>query len=159
MPLLQTKAILALIENADAYDLVFDCTNAAAHAEHWIELQRLGKRVIDMTPSRIGEMIVPAVNMADCFGAQNVNMVSCGGQASIPIAYAIGKVHSEIEYVEVVSSISSKSAGLGTRLNLDEYVETTEEALRFFSGAEKAKTILILNPADPFCDYADHDFS
>ena len=143
------KGIQALIDQKDDYELVFDCTNAAAHQEHWIVLEKMGKRVIDMTPSKIGEMIVPAVNIADCFTSQNVNMVSCGGQASIPIAYAIGKAHSEVEYVEVVSSISSRSAGLGTRLNLDEYVETTEEALRIFSGAKKAKTILILNPADP----------
>ncbi len=143
------KGIQALVENPDFYDLVFDATNAVEHQKHWQLLSKLKKIAIDMTPSRIGSMLVPAVNLDQCLEYQNVNMVSCGGQASIPLAYLIGQTHPEVEYIEVVSSIASKSAGLGTRLNMDEYVETTEEALRKFSGSKKAKTILILNPAKP----------
>lgn len=143
------RSLEALVEKAKIYDLVFDATNAVAHREHWVELEKLGKKVIDLTPSRIGEMLIPAINLDSCLSKQNVNMVSCGGQASIPIVHAISQVHPDIEYVEVTSSIASKSAGLGTRLNIDEYVETTEEAIRVFSGAKRTKTILVLNPAVP----------
>lgn len=131
------------------YDLVFDATCAADHFAHWPVLQRLGKRVIDMTPSRIGDMVVPAINPEIARNSQNANMVSCGGQASVPLAYAIAKTQRNIEYIEVVSSIASKSAGPATRANIDEYVHTTEDALRTFSGCANTKAILILNPANP----------
>jgi len=138
-----------IIDNPDCCDLVFDATSARSHREHWPILERLGKIVIDMTPSRVGQMVVPAVDVRSCVQYRNVNMVSCGGQASLPLAYILGQVHDGIEYLEVVSSIASRSAGPGTRVNIDEYVETTESALRTYSGANAAKVILILNPAEP----------
>jgi acetaldehyde dehydrogenase (acetylating) len=134
--------------------LVFDCTSAQAHAQHWTILKKLGKTVIDMTPAKLGELCVPAINADECLSNkdQNINMITCGGQVSIPIAYAISKVHSNIEYIEVASSIASRSAGPATRQNLDEYVETTQAALKKFSGALFTKAILILNPAIPPID-------
>lgn len=143
------RGIDAILENEKDCDIVFDATSARDHMRHWPLLDKLGKIVIDMTPSRVGRMNVPAVDLQNCVNYQNVNMISCGGQASIPVAYVIGQTHPDLDYIEVVSSIASKSAGPGTRINIDEYVETTEEALRFYSGCKRSKTILILNPAEP----------
>jgi acetaldehyde dehydrogenase (acetylating) len=150
------RGIGAIIENPEICDLVFDCTSAQAHIEHWEILKKMGKAVIDMTPAKLGSLCVPAINAIECAkvvgGEININMITCGGQVSIPIAYAISQVHPQIEYIEVASSIASRSAGPATRHNLDEYVETTEAALQKFSGAKKTKAILILNPAIPPID-------
>jgi acetaldehyde dehydrogenase len=143
------RSIDALIDAADRYELVFDATSAQDHYTHAPILKQLNKVVIDMTPSNIGGMCVPAVNIGHCLSEQNVNMVTCGGQASIPLAYAIGQTQRDVEYIEVVSSISSKSAGPATRNNLDEYIETTEQGITRFSGCARAKAILNLNPAEP----------
>jgi len=143
------QGIKAILENQECCDIVFDATSAKDHMRHWPLLEKLGKITIDMTPSRVGKMNVPAVDLQNCLNYQNVNMISCGGQASIPVAHLIGQTHHDVDYIEVVSSIASKSAGPGTRINIDEYVETTEEALRFYSGCNRSKTILILNPAEP----------
>jgi len=143
------RGITALLQEPERCELVFDATSAADHQHHWAVLEDLGKIVIDMTPSRVGAMIIPAVNVQSCLSYQNVNMVSCGGQASIPLASLIGQIHPDVEYIEVVTSIASQSAGPGTRINIDEYIETTEEALKVFSGCKQAKTILVLNPAIP----------
>jgi acetaldehyde dehydrogenase (acetylating) len=146
------KSIDAIIQDPDCCDLVFDATSAIDAKRHWLVLEKLGKVVIDMTPSNSGKMCIPAVNINEVMQYNNVNMVTCGGQASIPIAYCIGKVHSDVDYIEVVSSIASKSAGPATRLNLDEYVDTTEQGVQIFSGANKSKAILNLNPAYPCID-------
>lgn len=146
------RSIDAIINGPESCDLVFDCTSAADARRHWPVLRDLGKVVVDLTPAKIGEMCVPAVNLPQCLGSQNINMITCGGQASIPLAHQIGLVHPDAEYIEVVSSIASRSAGPATRLNIDEYVETTEGAVRAFSGCRKAKSILILNPATPCID-------
>jgi acetaldehyde dehydrogenase (acetylating) len=148
------RGIEAIVNDPDICDVVFDCTSAYAHTEHWAILKKLGKTVLDMTPAKLGELCVPAINSTECLatGARNINMITCGGQASIPIAYAISRVHSDIEYIEVASSIASRSAGPATRYNLDEYIETTEDALQSFSGARRTKAILILNPAHPPID-------
>ena len=143
------RGIQALLDEPERCELVFDATSAAAHQDHWPVLEKLGKIVIDMTPSKVGRMIIPAVNIRSCLKYQNVNMVSCGGQAAIPLAHLIGQIHPDVDYLEVVTSIASQSAGPGTRINIDEYVETTEDALKVFSGCKAAKTILILNPALP----------
>ena len=133
-------------------DLIFDATSASAHLENWAFLEKFGRPVVDLTPSRIGTMCVPALNLEDSTNCPNVNMVTCGGQASIPLAHIIGRIHPDVSYIEVVSSIASQSAGLATRANIDEYVETTERAVQAFSGAPRAKAILILNPAQPCID-------
>ena len=130
-------------------DLVFDATSSRDHEKHAPILRELGLIAIDLTPAKLGPMCIPAVNMQQLIGQPNVNMVTCGGQASIPMAYVLGQVHPEIEYVEVVSSIASRSAGPATRQNLDEYIHTTETGILEFSGAKRAKAILNLNPAQP----------
>ncbi|MFA6086648.1 acetaldehyde dehydrogenase (acetylating) [Mucilaginibacter sp.] len=146
------QSINAILKDPDCCDLIFDATSAKDAQHHWNILEKLGKIVVDMTPAKIGRLCIPAVNLNDAIALRNVNMVTCGGQASIPIAYLIGQTHPEVEYIEVVSSIASRSAGPATRLNLDEYIETTEEGIRMFSGAKKAKAILNLNPANPCID-------
>jgi len=143
------RSIDAIISDPDCCDLVFDATSARDAKLHWAILEKLGKKVIDMTPANVGDMCVPAVNLGDGVASQNLNMVTCGGQASVPLAHLIGQTQKDVEYVEVVSSIASRSAGPATRINLDEYLETTETAIAHFSGAKRAKAILILNPAEP----------
>jgi acetaldehyde dehydrogenase (acetylating) len=146
------KGIYAVLDNPACCELVFDATSARDHLHHWSLLRDLGTLVIDMTPSQVGHMVIPAINLPGIDKFQNVNMVSCGGQASIPLAHALTQIDKGIEYIEVVSSIASRSAGPATRLNIDEYIENTEEGLRFFTGCAKVKAILILNPADPCID-------
>ncbi len=143
------RSIQAIIDDPGICDLVFDATSAKDHVYHSSVLSELGKQVIDLTPSKIGAAAVPAVELDASLSRKNVNMVSCGGQASIPLAYVVGQQHAEVDYIEVVSSIASKSAGPATRRNLDEYIQTTEEALIQYSGCKRAKVILILNPAEP----------
>ncbi len=138
-----------IIKNPDCCDIVFDATSASAHLEHAPVLAKMGKFVVDLTPAKIGNMCVPAVNLMEGLSSNNVNMITCGGQASIPIAYAIGKTQKNVDYIEVVSAIASKSAGPATRINLDEYIHTTEEGVKKFSGAKRTKAILNLNPAIP----------
>jgi acetaldehyde dehydrogenase len=148
------RGLEAIIKDPSICDLVFDCTSAQAHQEHWEVLSGLGKYVIDMTPAKLGTLCIPAINANECIfrGDRNINMITCGGQVSIPIAYAISQVHPSIDYIEVASSIASRSAGPATRFNLDEYIETTQTALKIFSGAKNTKAILILNPAVPPID-------
>lgn len=141
-----------IVQHPECCDIVFDATSANSHLEHAPILQKLNKRVIDMTPAKIGLMSVPSVNLSECLTSFNVNMVTCGGQASIPVAYAIGQTQSDVDYIEVVSSIASRSAGPATRQNLDEYIKTTEDGIKEFSGARRSKAILNLNPAEPCVD-------
>jgi len=149
---LSDKGIDAIIENPDYCDLVFDATSASSHFDHAPVLENLGKIAIDMTPAKIGSFSVPSVNIKDSLKHTNLNMITCGGQASIPMAYAISQVINDIKYIEVVSTISSKSAGPGTRINIDEYIETTQKALSDFSKCDNVKTIINLNPALPSID-------
>ena len=146
------KSIDYIIDHKDKIDLVFDATSAKAHKIHAPLLLKNGIIAIDLTPSKIGEMTVPAVNLDECINEMNINMVSCGGQASIPLASAIGKTQKDIEYIETVSSISSKSAGPATRSNIDEYIATTEEGIKKFTGVKLTKAILNINPAVPCID-------
>ncbi len=146
------ESIDGIIKHADNIDIVFDATSAKDAIYHWEILDKLGKVVIDMTPAKLGALCIPAVNLDDITNERNINMITCGGQASIPIAFAIGKSQKNVEYIEVVSSIASRSAGPATRLNLDEYVDTTEQGIKLFSNVSKAKAILNLNPAEPCID-------
>lgn len=143
------KSIKAIEENPDCCQIVFDATSASAHFIHAPILKKLNKYVIDLTPSQVGKMCVPVLNLDKCLNEKNVNLVTCGGQAMTPIACAIMKVHPEIKYIEIVSVISSKSAGAGTRANIDEYTQTTKDAITLFSKVKKAKAIVSLNPAEP----------
>lgn len=129
-------------------EIVFDATSAGAHARHDEILRRYGKRIIDLTPAAIGPYTVPAVNGDAHLEAQNVNMVTCGGQATIPIVAAVNRV-SPVAYGEIVASIASRSAGPGTRANIDEFTETTSKAIEVVGGARRGKAVIILNPAEP----------
>lgn len=139
----------SLLNHADQYELVFDATSALFHNEYAPVLKKLGKRVINMTPAKIGKMCVPVLNIQEVINEDNINMITCGGQVAVPIAYALSTVHKDIKYIEIVSSIASKSAGPATRLNIDEYIVTTERAITKFSGCNQVKAILNINPAEP----------
>ena len=139
--------LVALPEFADI-ELVFDATSAGAHVHHNDVLQAHGKRVLDLTPAAIGPYVVPVVNMDEHLDAPNVNMVTCGGQATVPMVAAINSV-APVEYGEIVSSVSSRSAGPGTRANIDEFTETTSKAIEAVGGAALGKAIIVLNPAEP----------
>jgi acetaldehyde dehydrogenase len=129
-------------------EIVFDATSAPAHAHHHEALQGTGKRLVDLTPAAIGPYVVPVVNMGANFDAPNLNMVSCGGQATIPMVAAVNRV-AKVTYAEIVASIASKSAGPGTRANIDEFTQTTARAIESVGGATKGKAIIVLNPAEP----------
>ncbi|WP_235738853.1 acetaldehyde dehydrogenase (acetylating) [Nocardioides alcanivorans] len=139
---------LMALEGFDDIEIIFDATSAKAHVHNAGKLTPLGKRLIDLTPAAIGPYVVPAVNLDDHLDAPNVNMVTCGGQATIPIVNAVSRVV-PVAYAEIVASISSKSAGPGTRANIDEFTETTSAAIVEVGGAERGKAIIILNPAEP----------
>lgn len=131
-------------------DIVFDATSAGAHIENdkLLRTRKPGIRVVDLTPAAIGPYCVPVVNLDANLDGRNVNMVTCGGQATIPIVAAVASV-AQVHYAEIVASISSKSAGPGTRANIDEFTETTSRALEVVGGARKGKAIIVLNPAEP----------
>ena len=136
-------------EHPDCCDIVFDATSAAVHKYHAPILKELGKYVIDLTPAHIGIFTIPVINIEEAVSEDNVNMVTCGGQAIVPIAYALTRVHPDTKYLELVATIASKSAGPGTRANIDEFTQSTSDAIAFFTGIKNTKAIINLNPAKP----------
>ncbi|WP_375055945.1 acetaldehyde dehydrogenase (acetylating) [Zobellella sp. DQSA1] len=131
-------------------DLVFDATSAGAHIKNdaLLRAHKPGIKLVDLTPAAIGPYCVPVVNLEQNLAEGNVNMVTCGGQATIPVVAAVSRV-AKVHYAEIVASISSKSAGPGTRANIDEFTETTSKAIEDVGGAARGKAIIILNPAEP----------
>ncbi|MBD0735136.1 acetaldehyde dehydrogenase (acetylating) [Streptomyces sp. CBMA29] len=146
--------------------IVLDATSAAAHTANARLLEGHGRRLIDLTPAALGPFVIPPVNLDQHLDAPNINMVTCGGQATIPVVAAVSRV-TEVPYAEIVASVASRSAGPGTRANIDEFTETTAHAVQTVGGARAGKAIIILNPAEPplimrdtvFClvGNADHD--
>lgn len=130
-------------------DIVFDATSAGAHGYHNEVCQTDGKQMVDLTPAAIGPYCVPVVNLEDHLEEANVNMVTCGGQATIPIVAAVRSVSKSVPYAEIVASVSSRSAGPGTRANIDEFTDTTSRGIEVVGGAERGKAIIVLNPAEP----------
>ena len=143
------EGLVGMAEFADI-DIVFDATSAGAHVANDKRLRQAKPniRVIDLTPAAIGPYCVPVVNLEEHLDAGNVNMVTCGGQATIPVVAAVASV-AEVHYAEIVASIASKSAGPGTRANIDEFTETTSKGIEVVGGAKKGKAIIVLNPAEP----------
>jgi acetaldehyde dehydrogenase len=137
-----------LLAQADKPDLVFEATSAYVYREHAPKYRDAGIRAVDLTPAAIGPYVVPAANLEEHLDEADLNLVTCGGQATIPVVHAIASVV-PVRYAEIVSSVSSRSAGPGTRNNIDEFTRTTARGLEVVGGAERGKAIIILNPADP----------
>jgi len=141
-------ADLAKAPDFDEIRVILDATSARAHQANYDLLEPLGKPVVDLTPAAIGPFVVPVVNLDEHRRAPNLNMVTCGGQATIPIVAAVARV-APVRYAEIVASIASRSAGPGTRANIDEFTRTTARGLEVVGGAERGKAIIVLNPAEP----------
>jgi acetaldehyde dehydrogenase len=157
------EGLIAMPDFADVR-IVFDATSAKAHEANARALAPFGVRLVDLTPAALGPFVVPAVNLEQHLDAPNLNMVTCGGQATIPVVAAVAGV-TPVPYAEIVASIASKSAGPGTRANIDEFTATTAAAIESVGGADRGKAVIVLNPAEPplvmrdtvFCLVADPD--
>ena len=150
--LISDQGIQYFIDNPNCCDVVYDCTSAADAIEHAKIFKQQGIKVIDLTPAKVGDMCVPDVNSQIISTDDNVNMITCGGQASMPMLHLLSKECTGLEYIEVVSQIASKSAGMATRINVDNYIQTTQKAITKFTGCSNNKVILNLNPAEPCVD-------
>lgn len=137
-----------LLDRADEFDIVFEATTARVHRSYAPRYEEAGIRAVDLTPAKVGPNVVPVVNIGEALEHPNVNMITCGGQATTPIVAAVNAV-SEVPYAEIVSTVASKSAGPGTRQNIDEFTKTTSRALEEVGGADVGKAIMVLNPAEP----------
>ena len=142
------EGIDGLLKLQDGFDIVFDATTASAHKKHATLLRAANKIAIDLTPAAVGPYVAPLVNLEEHVGECNVNMISCGGQATVPLVNALRQV-APVEYAEIVATIASKSAGPGTRQNIDEFTETTARGLEIIGRAAHGKAIIVLNPAEP----------
>jgi acetaldehyde dehydrogenase len=159
------EGLADMLASVEGIELFFDATSASAHQEHARLLAEHSIRSVDLTPAALGPAVIPAVNLEEHLGAPDVNLVTCGAQATVPVAAAIA-AETPVSYAEIVSTISSRSAGPGTRHNIDEFTQSTARALESVGGADRGKAIMLLNPADPpivmrntvFADVGDADF-
>lgn len=142
------EGIKAVLEHPNPPTIVFDATSARTHVRHAKLLRQAGIQAIDLTPAAIGPYVIPAVNLHEHLAAPNINMITCGGQATIPMVHAVSRV-AAVEYGEIVATVASRSAGPGTRQNIDEFTETTARGVERVGGAQRGKAIIILNPAEP----------
>jgi acetaldehyde dehydrogenase len=142
------EGVDVLLDRADEFAIVFEATSAWVHRQNAPRYVEAGLQAVDLTPAKLGPLVVPPVNLGDNLGAANVNLITCGGQATTPIVHAVARV-CEVPYAEIVSTVASLSAGPGTRQNIDEFTKTTSSALVEVGGAHHGKAIMILNPADP----------
>lgn len=143
------RSIEGVIEARETADIVIDCTSATHHQYNYDMCKKNGIRIIDMTPAKLGLSCCPVVNLDECLDADNINMISCGGQASMPICMAIQRVNPSMNYIEVVSTISSASAGPGTRKNISQYITSTQNAIRDMLGISLVKVMINITPAIP----------
>jgi acetaldehyde dehydrogenase len=146
------KSIQYFIDNPKCCDIVYDCTSAADAKLHAPIFAEQKIKVVDLTPAKIGPLCVPSINSEVILSNDNVNMITCGGQASMPMLNLISKYCDKLDYIEVVSQIASESAGMATRINVDSYIHTTEMAIKQFTKCNNCKVILNLNPAEPCVD-------
>ena len=142
------EGIDGLLRHGEQFEIVFEATTASAHVRHAPLLKEAQKIAIDLTPAAVGPYVVPLVNLRAHVGEPNVNLVSCGGQATVPLVHAMREV-APVEYSEIVATIASKSAGPGTRQNIDEFTDTTARGLERIGGASRGKAVIVLNPAEP----------
>jgi acetaldehyde dehydrogenase (acetylating) len=143
------RSIEGILDDKNIPDIVIDCTSAVHHRHNYDLCRQYGARVIDMTPAKLGVTCCPVVNLDHCLGADNINMISCGGQASIPICFAFKQANPCLEYIEIVSTISSASAGPGTRKNISQYITSTQQAISEMLGIKTVKVIINITPAIP----------
>lgn len=151
-----------LLDRAGEFAILFEATSARVHRDNAPRYRAADLQAVDLTPAKVGPPVVPPVNLGDHHGAPNVNLITCGGQATVPIVHAVARV-ARVPYAEIVSTVASRSAGPGTRQNIDEYTKTTSASLVELGGAEHGKAIIVLNPAEPpilmrntvFCALAD----
>ena len=142
------QGIEGLLQHSDLFEIVFEATTAKAHMQHAPLLKQARKIAIDLTPAAVGPYVIPLVNLNEHLGEPNVNLVSCGGQATVPLVHALTE-GGVVQYAEIVATIASKSAGPGTRQNIDEFTDTTARGLEKIGGAKRGKAIIVLNPAEP----------
>tara|TARA_B100000795_G_scaffold65500_1_gene44564 strand:- start:26701 stop:27618 length:918 start_codon:yes stop_codon:yes gene_type:complete len=148
--MISKKHIKSVESKHHLFDILFDCTSAKFHNQNRKLFKKLKKKIINLTPSQHGQICVPAINLDESKNFYDLNMITCGAQASVPIAYSFKQIFKKrVSYIEVVSTISSYSAGPATRLNIDEYISSTQKAISYFTGVKKTKAILNLNPAKP----------
>ena len=146
---ISSEGVCAILDNVNAYDAVFDATSANDHMIHCELFKNEKLKLINLTPSVTEQECIPSVNLTESMAYKNISMATCGAQAASPIAHAISKVVAQIDYLEAVTTISTVSAGMATRKNIDEYLDTTEKTLQIISGCPHVKSILNINPAVP----------
>lgn len=147
-----TDGIKYFIDNPNCCDVVYDCTNSLSARRHAEIFSEQNLTVLDLTPAKVGDLCVPSVNASHFHRGDNVNMITCGGQAALPLLCSLSPYLEDVKYIEMVSQIASKSAGIATRINIDDYIETTEFAIKKFTGTPSSKVIINLNPAEPCVD-------
>lgn len=143
------RSIQGILELKTKTDILIDCTSADHHLYHYELCKQYGIRILDMTPAKLGISCCPAVNLSECLDVDNINMISCGGQASIPLCHAIKQSNPHVSYIEIVSTISSSSAGPGTRQNISQYIKSTQAAVNRLAGVDHVKVMINITPAIP----------